>query len=164
MHIPQDELQKFQDGTMNTDEMIHFLEHMEQCDFCLEQMIQDEETSSEHAPAYLQDEILKKAASPEIQTSRKIHETAYWMKLLCTGLRTAVGMGVALIMLFSVSQSDFTTLRPSRETRTKISSSFNIGSGLNWISEQVGSHLYEHSQNISDNLSDLTNKIINGGK
>ena len=24
MHIPQDELQKFQDGTMNTDEMIHF--------------------------------------------------------------------------------------------------------------------------------------------
>ena len=29
MHIPQDELQKFQDGTMNTDEMIHFLEHME---------------------------------------------------------------------------------------------------------------------------------------
>ena len=100
MHIPSDELQKFRDGAMNTDEMIHFLEHMEQCDFCLEQMIQDEETSSEHAPAYLQDEILKKAASPEIQTSRKIHETAYWMKLLCTGLRTAVGMGVALIMLF----------------------------------------------------------------
>ena len=51
MHIPSDELQKFRDGAMNTDEMIHFLEHMEQCDFCLEQMIQDEEISSEHAPA-----------------------------------------------------------------------------------------------------------------
>lgn len=88
MHIPQEELQKFQDGTMNTDEMIHFLEHIDQCDFCLEQLLQDEETSSEHAPAYLQDKILKKAASPEVQTSRKIHETAYWMKLLCTGLRT----------------------------------------------------------------------------
>ena len=96
MHIPQDELQKFQDGTMNTGEMIYFLEHIDQCDFCLEQLLQDEETSSEHAPAYLQDKILKKAASPEVQTSRKIHETAYWMKLLCTGLRTAVGMGVAL--------------------------------------------------------------------
>ena len=58
MHIPQDELQKFQDGTMNTDEMIHFLEHIDQCDFCLEQLLQDEETSSEHAPAYLQDKIL----------------------------------------------------------------------------------------------------------
>ena len=112
MHIPSDELQKFQNGTMDTEEMIHFLEHMEQCDFCLEQLIQDEETSSEHAPAYLQDKILKKAASPEIQASRKIHETAYWMKLLCTGLRTAVGMGVALIMLFSVSQTDFTALHP----------------------------------------------------
>ena len=97
MHIPQDELQKFQDGTMNTDEMIHFLEHMEQCDFCLDELLQNEDA----APSYLQDEILKKAASPEVQASRKIHETAYWMKLLCAGLRTAVGMGVALIMLFS---------------------------------------------------------------
>lgn len=60
MHIPQDKLQKFQDGAMNTDEMIHFLEHIDQCDFCLEQLLQDEETSSEHAPAYLQDKILKK--------------------------------------------------------------------------------------------------------
>ena len=164
MHIPQDKLQKFQDGAMNTDEMIHFLEHIDQCDFCLEQLLQDEETSSEHAPAYLQDEILKKAASPEIQASRKIHETAYWMKLLCTGLRTAVGMGVALIMLFSVSQTDFTALHTSSETKAKISSSLDIGFNLSQLSRKVGSQLSENSQNISDNLSDLTNKIINGGK
>lgn len=125
MHIPQDELQKFQDGTMNTDEMIHFLEHMEQCDFCLDELLQNEDAASEYAPSYLQDEILKKAASPEVQASRKIHETAYWMKLLCAGLRTAVGMGVALIMLFSVSQTDFTALHPSPETKVKISSSLD---------------------------------------
>ena len=160
MHIPQDELQKFQDGTMNTDEMIHFLEHMEQCDFCLDELLQNEDAASEYAPSYLQDEILKKAASPEVQASRKIHETAYWMKLLCAGLRTAVGMGVALIMLFSVSQTDFTALHP----KVKISSSLGIGSGLNQLSMQVGSQLSEHSQKISNNLNDLTNKIINGGK
>ena len=57
MHIPQDELQKFQDGTMNTDEMIHFLEHMEQCDFCLDELLQNEDAASEYAPSYLQDEI-----------------------------------------------------------------------------------------------------------
>ena len=68
MHIPQDKLQKFQDGAMNTDEMIHFLEHIDQCDFCLEQLLQDEETSSEHAPAYLQDKILKEAS---------LHKLAY---------------------------------------------------------------------------------------
>ena len=42
MHIPQDELQKFQSGTMDTEEMIHFLEHMEQCDFCLDQLLQED--------------------------------------------------------------------------------------------------------------------------
>ena len=112
----------------------------------------------------IQDKILKKAASPEVQTSRKIHETAYWMKLLCTGLRTAVGMGVALIMLFSVSQTDFTALHTSPETKAKISSSLDIGFNLSQLSRKVGSQLSENSQNISDNLSDLTNKIINGGK
>ena len=86
------------------------------------------------------------------------------MKLLCTGLRTAVGMGVALIMLFSVSQTDFTTLHTSPETKAKISSSFDIGFNLSQLSRKVGSQLSENSQNISDNLSDLTNKIINGGK
>ena len=146
------------------DEMIRFLEHMDQCDFCLDELLQNEDAASEYAPSYLKDEILKKAASPEVQASRKIHETAYWMKLLCAGLRTAVGMGVALIMLFSVSQTDFTALHPSPETKVKISSSLDIGSGLNQLSREVGSQLSEHSQKISNNLNDLTNKIINGGK
>lgn len=65
---------------------------------------------------------------------------------------------------FSVSQTDFTALHPSPETKVKISSSFDIGSGLNQLSMQVGSQLSEHSQKISNNLNDLTNKIINGGK
>ena len=90
MHIPQDELQKFQDGTMNTDEMIHFLEHMEQCDFCLDELLQNEDAASEYAPSYLQDEILKKAASPEVQASRKIHETAYWRLYSYTPIRISV--------------------------------------------------------------------------
>ena len=85
MHIPQDELQKFQNGTMDTEEMIHFLEHMEHCDFCLDQLLQDEETDSAPAPSYLQEEIMKKASSPEVTASSKIHETAYWFRLLCAG-------------------------------------------------------------------------------
>lgn len=76
MHIPQDELQKFQNGTMNTDEMIHFLEHMEQCDFCLDELLQNEDASSEYAPSYLQDEILKK------QLLRKFRLPEKYMKLL----------------------------------------------------------------------------------
>lgn len=71
MHIPQDELQKFQSGTMDTEEMIHFLEHMEQCDFCLDQLLQEEETASAPAPSYLQGRNYEKASSPEVTASRK---------------------------------------------------------------------------------------------
>lgn len=119
MHIPQDELQKFQSGTMDTEEMIHFLEHMEQCDFCLDQLLQEEETASAPAPSYLQGRNYEKSFFTGGNCFQKIRETAYWFRLLCAGLRTAVGMGVALIMLFSVSQSDFTTLRPSRKPGQK---------------------------------------------
>lgn len=164
MHITENELKKFQNGTMDTEEMTRFLEHMDQCDFCLDQLLQDENTVSERAPSYLQAEILEKASAPEVRASRKIHETAYWMKLFCAGLRTAVGMGIALIMLFSVSQADFTALRSSPETRTENMSSFDIGSGLNQLSSRIGTHLSENSRKISDNLGELTNKIINGGK
>lgn len=76
MHIPQDEFQKFQDGTMNTDEMIRFLEHMDQCDFCLDELLQNEDAASEYAPSYLQDEILKK------QLLRKFRLPEKYMKLL----------------------------------------------------------------------------------
>ena len=49
MHVTDNELKKFQNGTMNTEEMTRFLEHMEQCDFCLDQLLQDKNTVSERA-------------------------------------------------------------------------------------------------------------------
>ena len=45
---------------MDTEEMIHFLEHMEQCDFASTSCFRKEEAASAPAPSYLQEEIMKK--------------------------------------------------------------------------------------------------------
>ena len=42
MHIDNDDLIKFENGTMEEDELIEFLSHLDRCDFCLEQMMTQE--------------------------------------------------------------------------------------------------------------------------
>ena len=42
MHLSRDSLDSFQNQTMDTDQMIQFLEHIDQCDFCLEQFMEQE--------------------------------------------------------------------------------------------------------------------------
>ena len=38
MHINSNDLNNFQNEEMNTDEIIAFLEHMNHCDYCLNQL------------------------------------------------------------------------------------------------------------------------------
>ena len=47
MHINNNDLEKFQNDVMNTDEMISFLEHLDQCDYCLEQLIEHSEQDTQ---------------------------------------------------------------------------------------------------------------------
>ena len=70
MHIHKEELDSFENNSLNSQDMIAFLEHLDTCDFCLEQLIQEESVNSIQAPAYLKKQIMKKAASPEIQASK----------------------------------------------------------------------------------------------
>ena len=46
MHINSNDLNNFQNEEMNTDEIIAFLEHMNHCDYCLNQLV-DEYTDQE---------------------------------------------------------------------------------------------------------------------
>ena len=41
MHISEKEKQNFRDGNMTTEDTIAFLEHLDSCDFCLEQLVQE---------------------------------------------------------------------------------------------------------------------------
>ena len=39
MHINKKDLIEFDNGNMNTQEVIEFLSHLDHCDFCLDQMM-----------------------------------------------------------------------------------------------------------------------------
>ena len=41
MHINSNDLNNFQNEEMNTDEIIAFLEHMNHCDYCLNQLVDE---------------------------------------------------------------------------------------------------------------------------
>ena len=64
MHIDDNTLEKFQNNQMDTNDMIAFLEHLDKCDYCMEQMLDRETTDSPIAPPdYLKDQILARSSS-----------------------------------------------------------------------------------------------------
>ena len=58
MHIDKNDLIEFDNSTMNTQEVIEFLSHLDHCDSCLDQMIEQESHSLATAPSYLTEQIL----------------------------------------------------------------------------------------------------------
>ena len=42
MHINKKDLIEFDNGNMNTQEVIEFLSHLDHCDFCLDQMMEQQ--------------------------------------------------------------------------------------------------------------------------
>ena len=47
MHINKKDLIEFDNGNMNTQEVIEFLSHLDHCDFCLDQMMEQEDSSTQ---------------------------------------------------------------------------------------------------------------------
>ena len=47
MHINKKDLIEFDNGNMNTQEVIEFLSHLDHCDFCLDQMMEQENNSTD---------------------------------------------------------------------------------------------------------------------
>lgn len=170
MHISKNNIEIFeQKKTINTEEMITFLEHLDQCDFCLEQMIEEEERNSrETAPAYLSEEILKKAASPETQAAQMIRSVPRRLQFFYYGLRTAAGVAAALVLLFFAGHVDFSSVYSFPSAQTAEFSSGQTAprqdSGLGRFSRAVGSGISKGSDKVADYLGSFSNKIIRGGE
>mgnify|MGYP000526682474 CR=1 FL=1 len=111
MHVREKSLNKITDSnTVSTEEMIAFLEHLDQCDFCLDQMIEEEiRNTDQPAPDYLAEQILNRAAAPDVQAAKAVRTTSRKMQLFYYGLRTATGMIAALFLLFVIQQADLST-------------------------------------------------------
>ncbi|URW87230.1 hypothetical protein M5E86_07240 [Blautia wexlerae] len=89
MHINKKDLIEFDNGNMNTQEIIEFLSHLDHCDFCLEQMMEQEDSNTDTAPAYLMEQILDKADSGEVQLARAANQASRRIQLLHYSLQTA---------------------------------------------------------------------------
>ena len=75
MHINSNDLNNFQNEEMNTDEIIAFLEHMNHCDYCLNQLVDEYTDDASSAPAYLKGTIMD-FVSPQLpQSTAKSSET-----------------------------------------------------------------------------------------
>ena len=92
MHINKKDLIEFDNGNMNTQEVIEFLSHLDHCDFCLDQMMEQEDSSTDTAPAYLMEQILDKADSGEVQLARAANQASRKIRLLHYSLQTAAGV------------------------------------------------------------------------
>ena len=165
MHIDNDDLIKFENGTMEEDELIEFLSHLDRCDFCLEQMMtQESNTPVASAPAYLADQILGKADSGEVQFAKAANKASHKVQLLYYGLQTAAGIAVALFLLFSVPEIDFSFKAPSYSVQTNRSSPDSESGRLYNFTRDIGQSICDETGSLAQYLNDFSSKIMNGGK
>ncbi|MDC7287873.1 hypothetical protein NXH76_08675 [Blautia schinkii] len=167
MHINDKELNQYQSNKMGTQDMIAFLEHLDQCNFCLDQFIHHEEQQCNHlTPVYLKEQILARSASPEVQTVKAAGDTSHRLQMFYYSLRTAAGVIAALFLLFSIGQVDFTALRsqPSAQVETtQVRHEQQNDDHLYRLSRSIGSGLSEGTKKLTGYLSDFSNMLLNGG-
>lgn len=166
MHINDKDFEKFQNNTMDTSDMIAFLEHLDNCDYCMEQLMQEEAGSPVTAPSYLKEQILDRTSSLEIKAEKTAADTSYKMRLFYEGLHTAAGVIMALLLLFSIGQTDFfardSRIEPISQERHMPSSPERQTRILDF-SRGIGQGLSESSNKIGTYLNDISNKLVNGG-
>ena len=164
MHINNNELKDFENNTMSTQEIIAFLQHMEQCDYCLEQMLDQQQTDqTTQAPAYLKGTILNRANSLEIQAEKTALHVEHKVNHFFQGLRTMVGIALALIMLFSLGESDLFTSQNREAFSQEATTQNRIQSSLSFISSGVTDGLSDGSQKFINCLNSISTTITNGG-
>lgn len=167
MHINDKELNQYQSNNMGTQDMIAFLEHLDQCDFCLDQFIHQEERQCTHpTPVYLKEQILAKSVSPETRAGKAAGDSSHRLQMFFYSLRTAAGVITALFLLFSIGQVDFTSLRPQPFTQTENRQEQlepKDRDQLYKLSRSIGSGLSEGTKKLTGYLNDFSNILLNGG-
>lgn len=175
MHISYEEIKRFQEQSMNKKDMIAFLEHIDNCNYCLEQMIEWEETScTSKAPAYLKEQILSQAAAPSTQAKKAGNEISYRLQLFYCGLKTAAGVLAALFLLFHAGNIDLGGLtsslaihNESADTRYLPPNNPDYLQEPNYLyqfSQIINQEITKKSETITRSLDDFSKKITNGGR
>lgn len=165
MHIDDNTLEKFQNNKMDANDMIAFLEHLDKCDYCMEQMLEQETMDSPiTSPDYLKEQILARASSLDVKAEKSVSETSHRMRLLYEGLHTAVGVLVALFLLFCIVQTDFTSFGARQNSAPVQIQQNNLSGHLQDFSQNINEGLSNGSVTIRNYLNEISNKIALGGK
>ena len=169
MHVREKSLNKITDSdTVSTEEIIAFLEHLDQCDFCLDQMIEEEiRNTDQPAPDYLAEQILNRAAAPDVQAAKAVRTTSRKMQLFYYGLRTATGVIAALFLLFVIQQADLSTFSGvsmpesgKSAIRTEVRAHPET---LSRLSQNISAELSRSSDKLTGYIRNFSNKILNVG-
>ena len=163
MHINSNDLNNFQNEKMNTDEIIAFLEHLDHCDYCLDQLIEEHADHASPAPAYLKGTIIKRVASPDIQVRKTAADATHKMRLFYEGLRTVVGIVLALVMLFSLGQINFISPQVPQSTAKSSETRREIRTSLRNFSDGITDGISDTPQKVVDYINSISNTITNGG-
>ena len=165
MHIDKNDLIEFDNGTMSTQEIIELLSHLDHCDSCLDQIIEQESHSPVTAPSYLTEQILDKTASSEVQFARAANKASRKVQLLRYSLQTAAGVAAALILLFSIPDVDFSELRSNHySTQSERTVPERNSNQLYDFSRGVNQSICDGTSSLAQYISDFSSKIMNGGK
>ena len=164
MHIDKNDLIEFDNGTMNEQELIEFLSHLNHCDSCLDQMIEQENHSPVTAPSYLAEQIMDKAISSEVQFARAANKVSRKVQFLRYGLQTAAGVTAALLLLFSIPDIDFSELRSNYSSVQSERTVPEHNSQLYDFSRGINQSICDGTSYLVQYISDFSSKIMNGGK
>ena len=164
MHIDKNDLIEFDNGTMNEQELIEFLSHLDHCDSCLDQMIEQENHSPVTAPSYLAEQIMDKAISSEVQFARAANKVSRKVQFLRYGLQTAAGVAAALLLLFSIPDIDFSELRSNCSSVQSERRVQEHSSQLYDFSRGINQSICDGTSSLVQYISDFSSKIMNGGK
>ncbi len=164
MHIDNDDLIRFDNGTMTTQEVIEFLSHLDHCDSCLDQLTVLENGGNTDAPSYLAEQILSKADSCESQFTMAASKTSRKILFLRYSLQTAAGVAAALILLFSVPNINFSDLNLCNSAQTERSLPERENNRLYHFTRNIGQSISDSTGSLTKSLSEFSSKIMNGGK
>ena len=161
MHIDKNDLIEFDNGTMNEQELIEFLSHLDHCDSCLDQMIEQENHSPVTAPSYLAEQIMDKAISSEVQFARAANKVSRKVQFLRYGLQTAAGVAAALLLLFSIPDIDFSELRSNCSSVQSERTVQEHSSQLYDFSRGINQSICDGTSSLVQYISDFSSKIMN---
>lgn len=115
--------------------------HTQMTDYELELLINEVEgTQMLEAPKRLKDEVLMKSRSIQTQTARQVTKASVRVELFLYGLKTAVAVAIAILLLGVVNQGTVEGMIPSADAMERIETNWeesNVGRALQWIG-QIG--------------------------